>query len=114
MDRNVFLVACLCATSLVAPFLGVAAGERTPHRTHVNEIHTLPVGVYAEQIYQSARQRSDELRATLGTQESTIVTDLQGGDMQRVWDLFYPDYNCPFGKERVGRIGEITSFASQI
>jgi Methyltransferase domain len=23
-----------------------------------------------------------------------------------IWDLFYPDYNCPYGKSRLGRVGD--------
>jgi hypothetical protein len=27
-------------------------------------------------------------------------------DLRLVWDLFYPDYNCPYGKSRHGRVGD--------
>ena len=28
------------------------------------------------------------------------------GEARFVWDLFYPDYNCPYGKSRHGRVGD--------
>ena len=28
------------------------------------------------------------------------------GENRLLWDLFYPDYNCPYGKSRHGRVGD--------
>lgn len=60
---------------------------------------------YAEQSYRKARKLSDELRTSLGSVESSTTSSIPGGRAERVWDLFYPDYNCPLVKERIGRIG---------
>ena len=60
----------------------------------------------AELIYHEARAQSMIERNALSESISRgASTDL--GNNQRVWDFFYPDYNCPLLKERIGRIGNV-------
>ncbi len=60
---------------------------------------------YTEIIYLEARDEAEKERKALpGTVLTSAVTDL--GDLRRIWDFYTPDYNCPFLKERVGRLGD--------
>lgn len=55
--------------------------------------------------YWEARDRSTKQRETLpATALTSTVTDL--GQLRRIWDYYTPDYNCPFLKERIGRLGD--------
>lgn len=83
-------------------FSGVFTQDR---QGHAQQCHQPAVNAYAEQVYRNARKHSDEVRASLGPLDSVTTTSLRGGASERVWDLFYPDYNCPLVKERLGRIG---------
>ena len=103
-----FCALCLADLAVTAPvggrsvFSGMLLAKR---QNHASEYHTSPVGRYAEAMYRSSRQRSDELRKRTEGLDSLTHTSLRGGSSERVWDLFYPDYNCPLVKERLGGIG---------
>jgi len=110
----VFIVSvAVSAVSASAGAGSASLGTSSKRQAHANDYHTTPIGLYTENVYWNSRKRSDELRAKLGALESLTSTSLQGGVSERVWDLFYPDYNCPLVKERVGRIGETTRCAER-
>jgi len=58
-----------------------------------------------ESIYKKGQLRSAAVRKQLNVDGLPLETR-NLGDVRLVWDLFYPDYNCPFGKSRYGRIGD--------
>lgn len=69
-----------------------------PDQPHNRRAHT-------ELSYWEARDRSMKQRETLPAAVLTSsVTDL--GGLRRIWDFYTPDYNCPFLKERIGRLGD--------
>ena len=55
-----------------------------------------------EDIYWDAKQAADAQRNLSRPRNETIDTIR----VIRLYDLWTPDYNCPFLKERVGRIGD--------
>ena len=78
----------------------VGLHELSSHQdqSHSRRAHT-------EIAYWEARDRAEASRKTLpATAFTTAITDL--GDLRRLWDYYPPDYNCPFLRERVGRLGD--------
>ncbi|BDA51472.1 probable methyltransferase-like protein 24 [Coccomyxa sp. Obi] len=74
--------------------------KRGDHLDHFENLHDL-----AEEIYWDSRERaSTERRALSHVALSGPATSLRF-DL-RVWDFFYPKYNCPLLKERIGRLGD--------
>ncbi len=55
-----------------------------------------------EDIYWDARQAADGQRKLFQPRNVTI----DDAGVRRLFDLWTPDYNCPFLKERVGEIGD--------
>ena len=111
-QRSSCVMLYICVVNLL--FSAVSAEGRSifsgmftqDRQRHAQQCQQSAVSAYAEQVYRSARQHSDEVRASLGSLDSVTTTSLRGGASERVWDLFYPDYNCPLVKERLGRIGK--------
>ena len=55
-----------------------------------------------ENMYWDAKHAADAQRNLSRPRNKTIDT----AGVIRLYDLWTPDYNCPFLKERVGRIGD--------
>ena len=55
-----------------------------------------------ESIYWDAKQAADAQRNLSQPRNKTLDT----AGVIRLYDLWTPDYNCPFLKERVGRLGD--------
>lgn len=64
----------------------------------------------AEAIYQDGLAKAAEYRRThpQGSGTSSKI-DHQG---VLIWDLYYPNWNCLLGKERVGKLGAALYFGS--
>lgn len=100
-QRGKFHTASSCGQGLngKVPCTG-AACPGGDHVDHIGDLHDL-----AEEIYWDSRERaSAERRALSRSAVSGPATTLRF-DL-RVWDFFYPKYNCPLLKERIGRLGE--------
>ncbi|CAL8465623.1 g5159 [Coccomyxa elongata] len=73
---------------------------RGDHGGHIENLHEV-----AERIYWDSRKRASiERRALTHRSLSGPATSLRF-DL-RIWDFFYPKYNCPLLKERIGRLGD--------
>ena len=58
-----------------------------------------------ENIYKKGQLRSAAVRKEMKV-DSLPEGSSTLGDFRLVWDLFSPDYNCPYGKSRHGRVGD--------
>ncbi|EIE18098.1 hypothetical protein COCSUDRAFT_45640 [Coccomyxa subellipsoidea C-169] len=80
-----------------------ALGLNVELSSHQDQSHSKTA--QTENIFLEARDKANRERKALpGTVLTSAVTDL--GDFRRIWDFYTPDYNCPFLKERVGRLGD--------
>ena len=74
--------------------------ERPPHA--VSDKHDIARHSIIEDIYWDARRPAEAQRKLHQPSEGPI----KDGGLRRLYDLWTPDYNCPFWKERVGDSGE--------
>ena len=58
-----------------------------------------------ENIYKKGQLRSASTGKQINAGALPAESSSLGGN-RLVWDLFYPDYNCPYGKSRHGRVGD--------
>lgn len=58
-----------------------------------------------EHIYKKGQLRSAAVRKHMNVGALPPASS-NLGDLRLIWDLFYPDYNCPYGKSRHGRVGD--------
>jgi len=58
-----------------------------------------------EKIYKKGQLRSAAVRKEVNI-DALPADSSYLSDLRFVWDLFYPDYNCPYGKSRHGRVGD--------
>jgi len=58
-----------------------------------------------ENIYKKGQLRSSSVRKHMKVDVLPAESSSLGVN-RLLWDLFYPDYNCPYGKSRHGRVGD--------
>ena len=58
-----------------------------------------------DNISKKGRLRSAAFRKRANVDNLSLETSSLG-ENRLLWDLFYPDYNCPYGKSRHGRVGD--------
>ena len=114
MRRHLFVPSCAVAVSLLlmlclgagasrhhAGFSVADASEREKADRAVHE----PDFATIESIYKKGQLRSAATRRRINV-DALPPESSSLGDLRLVWDLFYPDYNCPYGKSRHGRVGD--------
>lgn len=96
------------AIALLCP--GAGASSRRNGRSGVASFEAAqlahePDFALIEKIYKKGQLRSASVRKSMKV-DALPPNKSFLGDVRFVWDLFYPDYNCPYGKSRHGRVGD--------
>ena len=111
LSSALFCVVCVSAVTLL-PF-APAEASRLPgarvfpsiEKAENTGLSHEPDFAAIERIYRKGQLRSAAARKQLNIDALDVASSTLS-DIHVVWDFFYPDYNCPYGKSRHGRVGD--------